>query len=939
MRSRRITLLLPLMLLWLCVYAAAVPQSSLCLGENYYRDQMVKVFEALKRKQLDKAAKHWQEIQEKANRDKNMDHSQPISSQLAPVWQLSEAMMMNTREGRGKATSVVPFDPWSAYSELKKACSSPGDREIADRFLAYDKLQLSVAIIKADIEKNLIDTVRRINTEEAYDRLVDLLFDYPDMSTLLKEREQLAYDKVKRSHVLADCQRFLDKHEGLNESHRIAITWRRDSLAFEGLGKTAASCRAYLDSYPSSSFNHAVEQLLHRYAFNELEPTVAACQEYVRLYPESEYLDSVKSLEMAYAFNDAKQCDNIGVYNKYLNDYTESPFFEQVQGLLQQSVKQRYFSPLVTLDDLQRFCRSGDELTGIDKNRIRSLYNNLLFLPTSAYMNDCDGLTGKVVIASTPDMAGEQEVLIFNDQGLMVRHYDERTGLDDRYHYGFDPANGFMLLSKTDASGRVVNYVTKWNEVGDILELAGSDGSIITYSRDYDYLKRISRQKGRTVLSTDYYDHDYNLDKTVTGNKTVSYQYNSEGDRTLSYSEHPKTATDTTTWQYGYVASGTSGRLWKWKTQQSGKQQKTSYRQFDKTIDKASYVSPVAGKIDWSIAAQVADTAALAALVAEFDASLGSRSKADGHTPASSTAVEIVPVAETAQHVQAVETAKVEEPISVSEETHPSATEQVVNSPEPQDAPTVREEKPEEIDLTDLPKGKEGLLRKLLNDMVYVEGGTFTMGATSEQEDEAWELEFPAHKVKVSSFYICKYEVTQELWEMVMGENNSHYKGHNFPVDMVSWDDCQKFIEKLNDMTGIVFRLPTEAEWEYAARGGKMNGHYLYAGSDEADEVAWYSDNALETSHTVGKKMPNELGLYDMSGNVWEWCADWQNYYTDEFQIDPVGNFSSVGRIQRGGCWNQGSNLCRVSFRGVCAPNLCSRDSGLRLAATTLKKR
>ena len=224
------------------------------------------------------------------------------------------------------------------------------------------------------------------------------------------------------------------------------------------------------------------------------------------------------------------------------------------------------------------------------------------------------------------------------------------------------------------------------------------------------------------------------------------------------------------------------------------------------------------------------------------------------------------------------------------------------------------------------------------NGTLLVDGGIFVMGATSEQDDDAWELEFPAHQVKLSSFYICKYEVTQELWEAVMGNNPSKFQGRRMPVDMVSWDDCQKFLEKLKDLTNIEFRLPTEAEWEYAARGGNKSSKCKYSGSSEVSEVAWYNQNSEETSHPVGRKHPNELGLFDMSGNVWEWCADWQNFYSDDIQANPIGDYPSQGRIQRGGCWNQADNLCRVSFRGVCAPSMRSHDTGLRLAATRLSK-
>ena len=217
-------------------------------------------------------------------------------------------------------------------------------------------------------------------------------------------------------------------------------------------------------------------------------------------------------------------------------------------------------------------------------------------------------------------------------------------------------------------------------------------------------------------------------------------------------------------------------------------------------------------------------------------------------------------------------------------------------------------------------------------EMVYVEGGTFRMGATEEQGRDAWGNEKPVHRVTLSSYLIGKHEVTQGLWEEVMGSNPSHNKqGGDYPVECVSWNDCQEFIEKLNARTGMMFRLPREAEWEYAARGGNRSKGYKYAGSDDLDEAGWYCDNSDNHTHPVGLKKPNELELYDMSGNVWEWCQDWYGDYTNEAQTNPAGPQSGGFRVLRGGgdwcfAW-----YCRVSYRNDYVPGNGDGIFGLRL--------
>ena len=218
-------------------------------------------------------------------------------------------------------------------------------------------------------------------------------------------------------------------------------------------------------------------------------------------------------------------------------------------------------------------------------------------------------------------------------------------------------------------------------------------------------------------------------------------------------------------------------------------------------------------------------------------------------------------------------------------------------------------------------------------DMVSVAGGTFTMGATSEQGSDAYGSEKPAHQVTLSDFMIGKTEVTQELWQAVIGSNPSYHSGNNLPVEEVSYKDCQEFIKKLNSLTGLNFRLPTEAEWEYAARGGNKSNGYKYSGSNDIGSVAWYEETTNGSgTKSVATKAPNELGLYDMSGNVWEWCSDWYGDYSSGSQTNPKGPSSGSLRVYRGGSWGINAMYCRVSYRISSNPGSRFSFLGLRLA-------
>ena len=217
--------------------------------------------------------------------------------------------------------------------------------------------------------------------------------------------------------------------------------------------------------------------------------------------------------------------------------------------------------------------------------------------------------------------------------------------------------------------------------------------------------------------------------------------------------------------------------------------------------------------------------------------------------------------------------------------------------------------------------------------MVRVNGGTFTMGATDEQGSDAENNEKPAHKVTLSTFSIGETEVTQALWQAVMGNNPSKLSDNpQNPVEQVSWEDCQEFVKKLNNLTGKSFRLPTEAEWEYAARGGGKSKHYKYSGSNNLDDVAWHDGNSGRKTHPVKGKAPNELGLYDMSGNVYEWCSDCYGRYSSSAQTNPKGLSEGSSHVIRGGSWSYYGRNCRVSYRNFSYSSGHSNNDGFRLA-------
>ncbi len=219
---------------------------------------------------------------------------------------------------------------------------------------------------------------------------------------------------------------------------------------------------------------------------------------------------------------------------------------------------------------------------------------------------------------------------------------------------------------------------------------------------------------------------------------------------------------------------------------------------------------------------------------------------------------------------------------------------------------------------------------------VFVEGGNFLMGANSDEKSEG-----PIHEVYINSFYIGKYEVTQKEWETITGNNPAIFKGDSLPIHNVNFFDIQNFIALLNQKTGLNYRLPTEAEWEYAARGGKYSKGFIYSGSNNLNDVGWSHINSNKIIHKIGTKLPNDLGIYDMSGNVFEWCNDWysQHYYSDSPKDNPKGAEKGYSKVLRGGAWYLSfPSFCRVVFRDSAQPELKNECIGFRLVLEKVDK-
>lgn len=246
------------------------------------------------------------------------------------------------------------------------------------------------------------------------------------------------------------------------------------------------------------------------------------------------------------------------------------------------------------------------------------------------------------------------------------------------------------------------------------------------------------------------------------------------------------------------------------------------------------------------------------------------------------------------------------------------------------------------------PDEQKKVVDEIVKNMVHVTGGTFKMGTIEEKTVEQSGSAVPQHLVTLSDYYISRFEVTQQEWAAVMGTTPSNDVAPDHPVDNITWNDCQAFIQKLNKISGKNFRLPTEAEWEYAAKGGNKSRNYTYSGGNNINNVGWFEGNSTHEIrrqdtpdmtreiNNVGLKKPNELGLYDMSGNAEEWCADFYAPYTSSAAVNPQGPSSGSYHVMRGGNYNDDMSYCEVTRRRFASGTFKSGSCGLRLAATTM---
>ena len=535
------------------------------LQKNWYVKRMDNVFTYIAEGKLQKAMKEREEIKEKFAKDKDIDKNYIFSAEsyLFPFWHVSNSLIMNSKEGREKQKEPISigYDPWNAYLTLKQATGDPKNRTATDEFFKQRKLSYSVASIKADIEANLIAFTEKEGTEQAYDKLIDVLYDYADIKTVKTKRESIAFGESMKSESVSRLQQYLVKYSSYNYTHQRQITHRRDSLAFVQMEKSASGCKKYLSSYPQSEYYEEVEKQLHKYEFNDMKLSVAGCKDYLNKYPNSEYAGQVRIMLVRYAFDEAKRKGTPEAIAGFLREYGSSDKREEAIKELEELLKKKYFVYGTSLSELENFVAYREFGVYIDYSPFQAFYSNLTHLPTSAAMMDCKGLTGKVSITTSASENEYEETLYFNTQGLLTSQSNSRNGQNDSWEYESNEKGEVYPINKTDNRGKTTTYKTTFNTAGLVSVITGSDGTQVAYAYNSDNtLKTVTYIKGNQKTRIDYFDYDDRIIRSDRSGVTLVFEYNDKGDVVNMAKKRGNILMDQTSYEYEY---GFSSNHWK----------------------------------------------------------------------------------------------------------------------------------------------------------------------------------------------------------------------------------------------------------------------------------------------------------------------------------------------------------------------------------------
>ena len=533
------------------------------LMKNGYAKRMANVFEFLADGKLQKAIKEQEDVKEKFAKDKDIDKRVVTSVEyyLSPLWQVSNSVIMNMEEGRQnpKEPISVNYDPWKAYKALKLATSAPLDKNAIDEFFRQRKLAFTVESIKSSIEAHLVAETEKVRTEEAYDKLVDELYEYADWASVISRREKVAFEESMQSTSVEKQKRYLGKYIGYSSIyHQQQITHRRDSLAFEQMDKNVSGFKEYLNNYPQSEYYDEVTKLLHKYEFDSLEKSVKGCKDYLAKYPDSEYAKQVNTMMVNYAYDDAIKKDSPEAIAIFLEEFGKSEKRNEAVKALNQMLRQKVFNYGVSLSELENITKNRTYDLYIDLAPYKALYSNLIHLPTSAAMMDCRGLTGEVKTTISASDNEYTETLRFNEQGLLVGLNNSRSGQSDSWEYESNDKGEICSFIKTNGQGKKIIYKVAYNAEGMLTIISGSDGTKTSYSYNSDNsLKTITYSKEDKNSRIDHFNGNIVSQSNRVG-VTIYFEYNGKGDVISMEKKRGSILMDQTSFEYEYD----SGNHW-----------------------------------------------------------------------------------------------------------------------------------------------------------------------------------------------------------------------------------------------------------------------------------------------------------------------------------------------------------------------------------------